>query len=419
MKFVGHTRFSVYSYQSDKFAATRGKTDENAYREWLYAPERLEPRTEIFLEETLPQIERAQKGKHDVVHVVCYSPTLPERYKAALQDAERTFDFVRLHEVDEPVSGFAPPAEAIRQSVQWSLGSSQRLGIYRLDDDDLLAEDYFDRMAKYSEVAGPGWRVSLGYGYSAIRSEGKYYFARRDYHPMVSVGMLSIVDLAPDGSIEGLHDTAHQRSDTGGPVILESSEVAFFRSRHPGQDNILAKFKGQDFLSSAVAEMRRWSPISVQDIGHQFPVLEGRIDEEIAPRDGAVELLTEPIQLKEEAVRFDSPHRRGCLLSLEIEGKYNRDEMWVAYKLRSTNGAQIDDADTKARFSANLIKHSTKHGYYESLPANERGPRRHLVVRCPEGVELTDFEIVSKKKKKVTLKSVRVYPLLSSETSHP
>lgn len=418
MQFVGHTRFSVYSHQSDKFAATRGKTDEEAYLGWLYATERLAPRTEIFIEESLPQIARARKV-HEVSHVVCYSSSLPASYRAALEKADKEYDFLRLYVVDEPVSGFAPPTDAIRQSVQWKPGSRQRVGIYRLDDDDLVAEDYFDRMANYADVAEPGWRISLGLGYSAIRSKGHYYFSRQDHHPMASVGMLSIVELTPEGSVMGLHDTAHQRSDTGGPVLVDSTEVAFFRTRHPGQDNIMARFKGQDFLSSTVAEMRRWNPALPDEVVRQFPVLKGRVNEEVGPDNKTVELLTESTVIKSNRIGFEAPFSSGCMFQLDIEGRFNPGELIMEYKLLSRSGARTDDDLMRKDMEAKLIRYSSDSGYHEPIPANERGSFRHLVIRCPDGLELVGFDLVSRKNKPVTVHSVKVFPLLSTETAHP
>ncbi|WP_044495903.1 glycosyltransferase [Nesterenkonia massiliensis] len=418
MQFIGHTRFSVYSYQSDKFAATRGKSDEKSYRNWLYAPERMAPRTEIFINESLPQIQRAMGETHQVAHVVCYSPSLPDEYLSALQNAEHKYEFLHLYEVNSAVSGTAPPVEAIRAVAGWTDGQTQRLGIYRLDDDDLIAEDYFDRMARYGAAAEPGWRVSLGYGFSAIRSKGEYYFARRDYHPMASVGMMSVAQLNPEGELEGLHDTAHQYSDTGGPVIVDSEHPGFFRTRHSGQDNILAKYKGQDFLSAAVAEMRRWQPQDVKDVVAKFPILQGRVHKALTPVDSAVNLVDSPIELSAEPTRFNAPFQDGCVLVMELEGRFEKGQVKVRYSVSADEGQDVADKATREYFSAQLVDYDQESGYFEPVATNERGPKRHLVIRCPEGLRLEEVAVISKRKKNpVILKELSVRPLLDTDAS--
>ncbi|WP_147105099.1 glycosyltransferase [Nesterenkonia populi] len=413
MLFVGHTRFSVYSFESAGFAATRQEADEDAYRNWLYADDRLRPRAKIFIEESLPQIAQAAGGHHNVVHVVCYSPGLPEIYKDELRKAAETYPFLRLHETSEQVGGFAPPLGALREATGWKADSRQRIGIYRLDDDDLVATDYFDRMASYARRAEPGWKISLGLGYTALRSEGEYYFPRLDHQAMASVGLMSIVDLDEQGELQGLVSRPHHLSDTGNPVILDSTIPGFFRTRHVGQDNIIDKWQGKDFLATAVAQIRDWPEASAEEVLSRFPAMAGRLNESLSKAEQGIELLREPIKVGSATVGFHTPYREGSVIALDLDGEVTREQFSVRYKLHNQDGSRVDKDEIKDFFASQRIKHNN-YGFHQAVSHNEDGPVKHLIVRCPEGVELAGFDLFTKTDEEaVKVNQVTVYPALS------
>ncbi|WP_460682081.1 glycosyltransferase [Nesterenkonia populi] len=77
MQIIGHTRFSVYSYGGSGTAGLNAtQTTEEEYLAWLYDEERLAARTETFIEEVLPQLERSIDGRGGISHVASYSSSL-------------------------------------------------------------------------------------------------------------------------------------------------------------------------------------------------------------------------------------------------------------------------------------------------------------------------------------------------------
>src|SRR5699024_11828097 len=94
-----YTRFSLYSPGSGAWRATNGtkyRTEEE-YLDYLYSDERLGPRTDIFLELTLPILKRGA-GDVDYRHIISFSASLPEAYKARLREFADSNDFVVLDE---------------------------------------------------------------------------------------------------------------------------------------------------------------------------------------------------------------------------------------------------------------------------------------------------------------------------------
>lgn len=160
--FIGYTRFSVHQYESGSFKATSaaGGFSEAEYTDWLYAPDRLDTRTAIFIEESLPQLEQASQ-KFDLVHIVAISPSLPEKYKTALQQARTRYPFLRIHETKQRAAPSHPNLQLVKTMLTKRGLAGQVFGMYRLDDDDLLPIDYFDRMTQYVTDEHVGYRVSL------------------------------------------------------------------------------------------------------------------------------------------------------------------------------------------------------------------------------------------------------------------
>jgi hypothetical protein len=100
-KFIGHTRFSVFSPSSGQWRATQGRfSTPEEYRRYLYSDERLESRAWIFLELSLANLARWD-GDHELMHIVSYSSSLPERWVGRLEEAAARYDFLVLDRLEE------------------------------------------------------------------------------------------------------------------------------------------------------------------------------------------------------------------------------------------------------------------------------------------------------------------------------
>lgn len=274
MFFVGHTRFSLFSPSSNSWVASRdgrfGSADE--YRAYLFSDERLKPRADVFLNFTVPMLGLASRD-HDFVHVVSFSDSLPDQYKARLEAAADEHHFLVLDEV--PAGGSTRNVARIAREMMDRGGVDYRtpFGSMRLDDDDVLSADYFDQMASYITPDHVGYVVTLARGITAIYEGGRFYFARDAVFPLHSKGHLSVCAWGDPGHLRSPAPAAHIHSDRSNPVILDSRKVSHLWTRTLTQDGALL---GADPAGSMLREMGRY-PEAADDLLGAFPILDGLI----------------------------------------------------------------------------------------------------------------------------------------------
>ncbi|PWD50874.1 hypothetical protein C8046_09635 [Serinibacter arcticus] len=187
MLFVGHTRFSLLQPDSGAWRASNGSrfSSHEDYRDYLFDPRRLGERTQIFVGEVLPQLAEGVRS-HRVRHVVSYPVDLPEPFRSELEAAAERYPFVVLDR-QGPDGWSRSPMDVARSELAADGGM---FGFYRLDDDDLLTADYFDRMAAYVTEANTGFMVSFGAGITGLRTAEGYFNLRRCHYPMLAIGLL-------------------------------------------------------------------------------------------------------------------------------------------------------------------------------------------------------------------------------------
>lgn len=322
--FIGYTRFSVHQYESGSFKATSaaGGFSEAEYTDWLYAPDRLDTRTAIFIEESLPQLEQASQ-KFDLVHIVAISPSLPEKYKTALQQARTRFPFLRIHETKQRAAPSHPNLQLVKTMLTKRGLAGQVFGMYRLDDDDLLPIDYFDRMTQYVTDEHVGYRVSLPQGIGAIRAQNGYVLPWTFYEAKSSAGFLTVHRFSPDGQkIYGLearhHLKGHHKADRNFPVILDGRQPGFFRARHQTQDSTLTTSAGA-FFTRVVEQATARAAATQDDVASSFPHIAERIFDSARPLPGQESLIGDPTLLKGGGIAITCDYRHPMLLSGTLE----------------------------------------------------------------------------------------------------
>src|SRR5699024_10484675 len=136
------TLYSLVVTNTASWRLSQAEDDQRAeeYQETLYNEDRLKVREDIFLNHTLPNLALAAEG-FDVTHVVSYSESLPERFKEPLRRAAETYPFLLL---DEQADGKVGRSLKLLAKKKADVG--EVFGLYRLDDDDVLATNYFSRM---------------------------------------------------------------------------------------------------------------------------------------------------------------------------------------------------------------------------------------------------------------------------------
>lgn len=286
--FIGNTRFSLYQPGSTAWHASsrsRFRTPVE-YRDYLFSPERLDPRMDIFLTMTLPQLDLAARGRK-LRHVVSYSEYLPHRYREQLERAAEQYPWLVL---DRCKVGQRPldPLEGAPAGM---------IGAYRLDDDDILPVDYFARVEPYLTEAHAGMFVSLAAGLTAIYRDGGLYFTRRAYVPMIALGFLSIHQKHEDGTLTSPPPASHNLSDRAAPVILDSREPGYVWVRHLEQDtNLHAADLTEGLRLRALVKSLGERPAAADrdEFRRYFPLVEERMHPEVGPDRRAIEVLLLP-----------------------------------------------------------------------------------------------------------------------------
>ncbi|TRY17787.1 hypothetical protein FOJ82_10965 [Tessaracoccus rhinocerotis] len=283
MMFVGATRFSLYQPNSDLWLASNGAViSPDEYLAFLYDDARMAPRCDIFLTCTLPMLALAAEG-HDVRHVVSFSDNLPEVYRSQLLAAAERFDFVVLDEV--PVGTQSLDLAQFGRDFSRELGvEGQPYGQYRLDDDDVLACDFFDQMVPHIIPEHVGWVVTLAKGVTAIYRDGKFYFAKEAILPLHSKGHLAVVQWF-GGDFITPPTVPHNASDRYTPVVLDSRRFSHLWVRSTIQDGALHQL-GVDEHEQAVMiqnKLGRMPGVSQSVIDEIFPLLAGRLLVERVP----------------------------------------------------------------------------------------------------------------------------------------
>lgn len=316
MLFIGQTRFSLYNPNTSAWKASNGSRfkNEREYRKYLFSDERLGMRAEIFFDMSLPLLAEASRG-FDVRHLISYSDYLPRKYQRMLQDAAKSHDFLILDKQKTKVP--AQTVESVARGILLGTNTNdphQSFGSYRLDDDDLLPVDFFQRNEPYIRPENVGSIVSFGTGLTAIYMDGKFYNARRCYSPMVAIGLMGINKFADDGTLVSPVPIGHNRSDRANPVILDSREIGYMWTRHVEQDSTLgsATIDNDKLLQRIRKHIDPHPPATdAEEIARHFPLIADRISPAFGPGSTLEAPITSKTMIPEGGVVLGLQDLRG------------------------------------------------------------------------------------------------------------
>ncbi|MCH8565414.1 putative rhamnosyl transferase [Nesterenkonia sp. LB17] len=418
--FVGHTRFSVHQYGSGFFKASRTGEDgvgfsEEQYTSWLYSPERLGPRTDIFVNESIPQLALAARD-HQVVHFVSYSPSLPESYKELLRAAADRHPFVRLNETAQPVSA-TPPAHLVRSALKEFGMTTGTFGVYRLDDDDILSNSYFSRMSTYITPEHAGWWVSLGRGYSAVRVDGQYVFTRGLYYPKIALGLLLVASMAEDGSIEHLRAPKHTVVDQHAPTILDSRTPTVFHVRHKTQDSTVEGTK-QPFFQEAFIRIRGEGPADLAEVRELFPVIADQVHRAPGVEADSEVLLDQPATLPASGLTYSWDTEGALSLRVDLPSGVRLRPKRIRVRFSVANATPGEPHASKAhvdffrKAKAEFIPEKDEYSIYLSHMTTGLGYL--LCLEPPEDLRVTSFTFEPGTAEDVDVASITAFPLGSS-----
>lgn len=428
---LGHTRFSIDAYGSAWFNATRTKTlrvggalftSREDYLSWLYDEQRLDRRLQILLQWSLPQLVRAAE-QHDVRHVISYSTTLPEKYKEKLRLAADTYDLLILHETDKVVDAYLPPHNVVTGLLEKrGLAANEAFAAYRLDDDDVLSADYFDQMAPYVTASNVGFRVSLGLGISCIWRNGRLYAARETYYPKISMGMVSVCALGPEGQLivperyVDVSEDNHDFADRGAPVITDCRAVAYLRILHDTQSGVLHRIKSlqRHWYMDAMMRIHNAPPVQESVVQKKFPGLAEVISAAHGGPEETQELLGEELVLGEERipfrVRLDDPF----VIEVEFDSDEaaNEQDVAVKWQLEGDDNFEVDSEECVDHLTHSDVRYHRRHGYSTWLPTHRRyGSTRQAMVNLHPKTAVTGLIVLSRGQRPTRIRQIRLTSL--------
>lgn len=382
---VGHTRFSLYQPGSTAWqASNKSKFRTPAeYQRYLYSAARLDARVDIFLSMTLPQLALAAEG-WNVRHIVSFSDSLPGTYQQLLEDAAGQYRWLVL---DRCGLGERPLSPL-------DLASAGIVGSYRLDDDDILPADYFDRVAPYVTQQHVGMHVSLAAGITAIYTDGELYFARRAYEPMLAIGFLSIHRKHPDGTVVCPPPASHNRSDRAAPVILDSRKPGYMWVRHLEQDTTVhaTHLSREQRLEVIMPRMRERQPAADRaEFARYFPAVAHRIHAAARPGEVLEAPVTDLTLIPPDGLDLEMEPMQG---RVSITAKLRSDASAIprnallAFQLAGPDGAPVGEerADELRPIG---FSYSKSVGYYRYLDTRPGRTESAMVLALPEGILLT------------------------------
>lgn len=267
--FVGHTRFSLFNPGAGdwKSSSRTSSAEEAAFEKYLFSEERLAPRAEVFMQNTVPMLNRASE-RHRIRHVVSYSENLPAKYQEMLTEAAENHPFLVLDR-KAPKEGASPWQSVVGDEI----ADTECVGAYRLDDDDLLADDFFDRMAGYIRDPFVGMWVTFANGYTAVTSEGRIFRPRKVTWPKIAIGLTAVHKKETGGKFVGPSTRGgHNRVDEHNAMVVDSREPSYLWLRSTNQDS-LVNVPEAERLRKLEGMLHQYELASAADFRRSFPHL--------------------------------------------------------------------------------------------------------------------------------------------------
>ncbi|WP_404290831.1 glycosyltransferase [Glutamicibacter arilaitensis] len=424
MIFIGHTKFSVYAPVSGAWKATNGSRfkTQGDYKKYLFSDSRLNPRIDILVNYSLPQLATAAKG-HDITHLISYSEFLPHKYEEKLIESQKQYSFLKL----EKQNRGSHPITLESVAKEKLLGSGdplQPFGIFRLDDDDILPADYFDQNSPYIKQEFVGMQVSLGTGVSAIYKDGRFFNARKTYHPMLNIGYTSIHQFSAAGEMTKLPIAGHNVADRTYPVILDSRKLGYLWTRHPSQDTALGLVESDEatLIATLKRHMDRHPPIHDMDELHEaFPVLRNNITNAESPDSTRQELIVVATDLEGKGLRLKPKPVSGkikltttmnCDMSSEVRNSL------ISFIFVDAQGLRIDPASLDSHFENQPISRSgnPRIGWFRYLSTKQGKNRTVTQFTLPDGVYVGVATIIKwrRQETKIVVTSVSIESMPST-----
>jgi len=247
---VLQTRFTLINKHIDKNAWRIGReSDLNETIKLLLDEDRLNVRSNIFFNHTLPSIDRAVRMGHNIIHTVLHYSGLPTWLLDSIELAKEKYQwFIPFSfSYEDQCDSYAVIHKTVSEwgDKRCKLRDFCFAGV-RLDDDDIIGKCYFEKLSKYIAPEYIGFAISFPKGIAALW-ENNNFIKFADFYEVKNAQGIAQINFfeasvnkikSPHYLVPGSHPTVDQRV----PTILDSiGEATYIRSFHSSNDIFVSR----------------------------------------------------------------------------------------------------------------------------------------------------------------------------------
>ncbi|MCT1403453.1 putative rhamnosyl transferase [Paenibacillus sp. p3-SID867] len=255
-------RYSLLTSKRDSWIIAR--QDFENYRKQLFDNGRLSQREQFFEKITLSSIinQSIKPNKDNCTLIILTSDELPKEHYNKLHDMVSIYPWVKIISLP-PDGNFGNSISSIVKTELLSFNEEVCYCTVRLDDDDGLSFNYFEKIQQYMHSKFNKMCISFGLGVAGVYDplSGVFTSVHEYYQPKIAIGLAYIDQFNPQDKIDSeiitiFHLGNHQKIDSRCPVVVDSRDIIFFRTVHilsdSGNDKTINKITT---LSSIDKEM--------------------------------------------------------------------------------------------------------------------------------------------------------------------
>lgn len=259
-------RYSILTKKS-KSAWKIGKKGFDEYKKSLFDKERLSLHEYLFETVTLPSLLKSKKD-HPVTVMIFTSESLPEENDLFLRNLSDKYEWLKVI----PLSDSVPIIPAMEDCLRMEIAREHSDVIYstvRIDDDDAVAESFFDKLSLEMTQGNIGKGVSFSTGYGGIFDINKRKYV--SFHEMkainIAIGLALISRYNKESSdVVSIYGAGpHSRLHLCCPVIVSGGCHMYLRTVHAAGDFFSSEYKDKITSGDLVSGKN-----VVEDLGISF-----------------------------------------------------------------------------------------------------------------------------------------------------
>lgn len=380
--FVGITRFSLLTPNSNAWYLSKDISDIEDYRKKLFSKTRLDERMNIFFNISLPAL-KIMKDKYEYIHILQISDQLPVSYKKIIEEYTQKFNFLKIQEVDINGNSNLSISDIIIRNIKKN-SPETIIGVFNLDDDDILSVDYLKNSEKYINRLFKGHIISYGTGLTGLLDKNQVIDFKECYQPKINIGLMRV------GSVLGKkiqlpNMSNHKFCDKYSPTIINSKEVMYFWGRHFNQDSSKCFDDKNKQINIILNDLSQFDDIDMNDIIlKKFPSLN------FLPSKGINKeiLFNDNVEKEGNIINYHS-NSNEVLFKIEFEVA---DLDKVLDKSRAVLLSFIFDKQVET--VNGLVKSSdVEIGFFKYLSVKNIKNTSTVSLVLPEGINLTQLKI--------------------------